>query len=118
MGIAQADAGGCGAPEPKTLQAVARLARAGGDCVQLSEVQALVERHSLDEERAREVVEEIERRGARVDDDCGRQAWRVHYSNPQVRAAAADALGMFLDEMARYPLLTAAREVEALRTVA
>ena len=103
--------------EPRTVQVVARLARTGGDCVQLSEVQALVQRHGLDEEQASEVVEEIERRGARVDDDCGRPAERLRYSNPQVRAATADALGMFLDEMARYPLLTAAEEVELAKRV-
>ncbi|MGH2687819.1 MAG: sigma-70 family RNA polymerase sigma factor, partial [Actinomycetota bacterium] len=103
--------------QPRTLQAVARLARAGGDCVQRSDVQALDERHGLDEEQASEVVEEIERRGARVDDDCGRPAERTRYSNPHVRAATADALGMFLDEMARYRLLTAAEEVELAKRI-
>jgi RNA polymerase primary sigma factor len=98
--------------EPKTHQAIARLVRKGGDCVQLSEVQDLVQRYDLDEEQASEVLEEIQRRGARVDDDCGRPAPNAGYSNRRVGAATADALGMFLEEMGRYPLLTAAEEVE------
>ncbi|HEY8200462.1 MAG TPA: sigma-70 family RNA polymerase sigma factor [Actinomycetota bacterium] len=98
-------------------RAIDRLVPAGVDCVELSAVEDLVGAHGLDDEQTHEVFEEIERRGARVDDDCGKNVASVGYQNGSVSAATADTLGMFLAEMGRYPLLTAAEEVELAKRV-
>jgi RNA polymerase primary sigma factor len=99
--------------QPKVHRAIDRLVRRGGNCVELSAVEDLVNDAELDDEQSTEVFEEIGRRGARVEDDCGRRrADPTNYSNRTVSTAAADVLGMFLSEMSRYPLLTASEEVE------
>jgi RNA polymerase primary sigma factor len=99
------------------MQAIDRLVRRGTDCVELSAVESLVHEHDLDHEQTHEVLEEIQHRGARVDDDCGRNVESAGYSNRSVSAATADTLGMFLAEMGRYPLLTAEEEVELAKRV-
>jgi RNA polymerase primary sigma factor len=103
--------------QPKVTQAIDRLVRRSGDCIELSLVEDLVNRFDLDDMQTTEVFEEIEGRGARVDDDCGRSVESARYSNREVSTATADTLGMFLAEMGRYPLLTAAEEVELAKRI-
>ncbi len=62
--------------------------------------------------------EELERRGIEVTDDCVRgDASDPGYSNSELAAATTDSLQLFLNEIGRYPLLTAQEEVELAKRI-
>jgi RNA polymerase primary sigma factor len=87
-----------------------RGARAG--CLEMSEVQRVAHEAGVDEEKMSELYGTIEGRGIELSDDCERDgAHDAEYSNGELATVTADILGLFLDEMARYPLLTAKEEV-------
>jgi len=72
----------------------------------------------LPEEELYAVYEEIEARGIKLNEHCGREEIRApQYVTHELAAATADSLQMFLNEMGRYPLLTAAEEVELAKRV-
>jgi RNA polymerase primary sigma factor len=51
-------------------------------------------------------------------DDCSRAIEEdVAYTNPQLASATTDSLQLFLNEAGRYPLLTAAQEVEIAKKI-
>ena len=58
------------------------------------------------------LYEELDERGIELQDDCGREREESTYVNGDLAVATTDALQLFLNEAARYPLLTAAEEVE------
>jgi RNA polymerase primary sigma factor len=81
-------------------------------CIDLSEVNEVVEALDLDEARVETLFEEIESRGYELSDDCGRDVpEQVSYANDELAAVTTDALQLFLSDVRRYPLLTAAQEV-------
>ena len=87
-------------------------------CVELSEVDRLAQTLELDDEQLESVYRELDERGIEIRDDCGRE--RVPdstYVNGDLSVATTDALQLFLNEMARYPLLTAAEEVELAKLI-
>ncbi len=86
-------------------------------CLELSEVAALVEQLELGDEEAEDLYEEIERRGIDLRDDCGRERAAGTYVNGDLAVATTDALQLFLNEAARYPLLTADEEVALAKGV-
>jgi RNA polymerase primary sigma factor len=87
-------------------------------CIELSELHALVEALDLSEDRVEALIEEIEGRGIELADDCGREpAEHVTYANEDLAAATTDALQLFLQEVRRYPLLTAAEEVDLAKRI-
>ena len=87
-------------------------------CVELSEVDALVESAHLDEEETAALYDELEARGIDVTDDCGRAAADgPTIVNGEMTTSTTDALQLFLNEMGRYKLLTAAEEVELAKRV-
>jgi RNA polymerase primary sigma factor len=91
---------------------------AGAECVELSAVDAVVEELDLDPDDVEAVYRELEDRGFAVRDDCGRaDTPDPTYVNGDLSAATTDALQLFLNEMARYPLLTAAEEVELAKRI-
>jgi RNA polymerase primary sigma factor len=88
------------------------------DCVSLSALSELAQELELDEDEATEIQEALEARGIRVSDDCGRDsAEPTHYSNTDLAGITTDALQIFLNEIRRYPLLTAAEEVDLSKRV-
>src|SRR2546426_4640028 len=90
--------------------------RAG--CLELSEVQGLVERLHLEGEDVTELHEEIARRGIDLRDAWERKgAEEASCDNAELATATADSLGLFLNEMARYPLLTAQEEVALAKRI-
>src|SRR6185437_8292741 len=87
-------------------------------CVSASELHELVARLELDDEDTENLLERLEAAGIDVTDDCSRAIEEdVTYTNQQVAAATTDSLQLFLNEAGRYPLLTAAQEVELAKLV-
>ena len=87
-------------------------------CLELSEVSQLIEALDLDDRGIAEVFEQIQSCGVEISDDCGREVpEQVRYEPEELTAATTDALGMFLRELRRYPLLTAAQEVELAKRI-
>ena len=87
-------------------------------CVNLSAFETLVESLDLDDQELAEVYEQIEERGIELSDDCSNAgAAEAHYSNTEVAAMTTDSLQLFLNEAGRWPLLTAAEEVELAKAI-
>ncbi len=86
-------------------------------CINLSTVSQFVQEVELDEEEAEALEAQIEERGIEVTDDCGHAAPESTYVNGDLATATTDALQLFLNEMGRYPLLTAEQEVELAKRI-
>jgi RNA polymerase primary sigma factor len=87
-------------------------------CVSASELSELVARLELDDEDTETLLERLDAAGIEITDDCSRAIEDdVTYTNPQVAAATTDSVQLFLNEAGRYPLLTAAQEVELAKRV-
>ncbi len=87
-------------------------------CVNLSELSELVQELDLDDDAAQALEDRLESRGIDVTDDCGRDGIEeTRVSNGAVAAETTDALQLFLNEIRRYPLLSAAEEVELAKRV-
>jgi len=86
-------------------------------CLELSEVSALFEQLDLGDDDVEEFYRELERRGIELSDDCGRNVVDSTYVNGDLAAATTDSLQLFLNEAARYPLLTADEEVALAKRV-
>jgi RNA polymerase primary sigma factor len=87
-------------------------------CVNLSAFTDLVNELELDQEEVSGLHEQLEERGIELSDDCGLPDIEdTTYENTQVAAMTTDSLQLFLNEAGRYPLLTAAEEVELSKRV-
>ena len=87
-------------------------------CLELSEVERLAEELELDDDDIEALYQEIDERQIPLRDDCGRdRAPGPRYENGELAAATANSLQLFLNEMARYPLLTAKEEVELAKRI-
>ncbi|MDQ4030380.1 MAG: sigma-70 family RNA polymerase sigma factor [Actinomycetota bacterium] len=87
-------------------------------CLNLSEVTDFLAEAELDEEEVETLYRTLEERGIELTDDCGRtKADEASYVNGDLAHATTDALQLFLNEAARYPLLTAAEEVELAKRI-
>jgi RNA polymerase primary sigma factor len=87
-------------------------------CVHMTELYETAQRLELEEEEIEALLERLEGHGIDVTDDCSRAVEEeVSYTNPQVASATTDSLQLFLNEAGRYPLLTAAQEVELAKRI-
>jgi RNA polymerase primary sigma factor len=86
-------------------------------CINLTELTSLVQTLDLEEEDVDAVYERIEQRGIELTDDCGRESVDVTYLNGDLAVSTTDALQLFLNEVGRYPLLTAEEEVELAKRI-
>jgi RNA polymerase primary sigma factor len=87
-------------------------------CIEYSEVDEVAQTLDLEDDDVQELYEEIERRGIELKDDCARQAApHATYVNGDLAQATTDALQLFLNEIGRYPLLTAKEEVELAKRI-
>ena len=87
-------------------------------CVSASELSEVAARLELEDEEVESLLERLESAGIDVTDDCSRAIEEdVTYTNQQVAAATTDSLQLFLNEAGRYPLLTAAQEVELAKRI-
>ncbi|MFN8188622.1 MAG: sigma-70 family RNA polymerase sigma factor [Gaiellales bacterium] len=87
-------------------------------CVELSELEELTDALGLDDDAIASLYDELEARGIEVHDDCA-----VHHvpatriENGDLATATTDALQLFMNEIGRYPLLTARQEVELAKRI-
>jgi RNA polymerase primary sigma factor len=87
-------------------------------CIEYSEVDEVAQTLDLEDEQVEEVYEEIERRGIELKDNCAREsAHAATYVNGDLAHATTDALQLFMNEVGRYPLLTAKEEVELAKRI-
>ena len=87
-------------------------------CINMSAFTQLVQELELDDEELNGLYEQIEQRGIELTDDCSLpDVEEATYVNEQVAAMTTDSLQLFLNEAGRYPLLTAAEEVELAKQI-
>ena len=102
---------------PAPLAALLERAEEAG-CVNLSELDAIARRLDCDDDDLPALHEAFEARGIDVTDDCGRTGVApTSYANGTLAHATTDALGLFLNEIRRHPLLTAEEEVELAKRI-
>jgi RNA polymerase primary sigma factor len=83
----------------------------------LSQFSEFVQEHELDDEQLARLYEELDSRNIDLTDDCGRQESESTYVNGDLAVATTDALQLFLNEAAKWPLLTADEEVELAKRI-
>jgi RNA polymerase primary sigma factor len=86
-------------------------------CVDESRLSATVEELELDDEEIDGLRARLQEEGIEVRDDCGQQAPPTRVSNGELAGYTTDALQLFVNEAGRYPLLTAAEEVELAQAI-
>jgi RNA polymerase primary sigma factor len=87
-------------------------------CINLSAFTALVQELDMEDEELNGLYEQIEQRGIDLTDDCGLpEVEESTYVNSAIAAMTTDSLQLFLNEAGRYPLLTAAEEVELAKRI-
>ena len=100
---------------------LARLLDTAEDCgcVNLSELDTIARRLGWPDDELCQLHETFEARGIDVTDDCGRSNVppTTDYSNGGIAVATTDALGLFLNEIRRHPLLRAEEEIELAKRI-
>ena len=87
-------------------------------CVHMTELYELVQKLEMEEDDIESLLEKLDAHGIDLTDDCSRAIEEeVVYTNQQVASATTDSLQLFLNEAGRYPLLTAAQEVELAKAI-
>ena len=107
-------------PQAPLDAAFATLVERGQEagCVNTSEVGELAQSLDLDESDVHALYERLQERSIDVTDDCERDgAGDGTYVNDGLASSTTDALRLFLNEISRYPLLTAAEEVELAKRI-
>jgi len=105
------------------MDAVAVLIEHGEEhgCLHFHELDGLAQRLELDEEELEALLDRIESSGIELHDDCARSLTsdeaEITYTNDALVGATSDALQLFLNQIGRYPLLTAAEEVELAQRI-
>jgi len=87
-------------------------------CINMSAFTTLVQDLELDDDELTGLYEQIEERGIELTDDCSLpEVDEATYVNSEIAAMTTDSLQLFLNEAGRYPLLTAAEEVELAKLI-
>ena len=87
-------------------------------CLDMSALNEALGELELGDDEVDALYRELEERGVDITDDCGRaDATDGTYVNGDLATATTDALQLFLNEAAKYPLLTAAEEVELAKLI-
>ncbi len=99
------------------LRALMEHAEEAG-CVNLSAFTQVLTELDLDDEEVSALYEKFEEREIELTDDCSLpDVGETHFTNESVAAMTTDSLQLFLNEAGRYPLLTAAEEVELAKRI-
>jgi len=86
-------------------------------CVTYSELDRLAAELELNEDEIEDVYRRLDELDVDVSDDCGREVAGSEYGNGALAGATTDSLQLVLNEIGRYPLLTAAEEIELAKRV-
>jgi len=87
-------------------------------CVNLSEFDELVQTLELMDDDVDALEAHLEAQGSDIDDDCVRAGIEpTTFRNGELAAATTDALQLFLNEIRRYPLLTADQEIHLSKRI-
>ena len=88
-------------------------------CLNLSELNEVVQEHELDDEQLGRLYEDLEARHIELTDDCARRDTDGDstFVNGDLAVATTDALQLFLNEAGKWPLLTAEEEVELAKRI-
>src|ERR671916_1860179 len=107
------------AADQATQEAFASLLTRGEEqgCINISEFHDLIQSLELEEDEVSNLYEQLEQRGVDITDDCGRETQDATYVNGNLAVSTTDALQLFLNEIGRYPLLTAQEEVELAKAI-
>jgi RNA polymerase primary sigma factor len=93
-----------------------RGAEAG--CLRFSEVERLTDERDLGPAEIDALLAELDARGVDLRDDCARApAAPATIVNGDLAASTVESLQLFLNEIARYPLLTPRQEVELAKRI-
>ena len=104
------------ASRPEVAALIARGEERG--CINLSEFDELAQALELHDEDVDALEAHLESQGIEITDDCGRSGVEpTVFRNGELAAATTDALQLFLNEIRRYPLLTASEEVELSKRI-
>ncbi|HKP20968.1 MAG TPA: sigma-70 family RNA polymerase sigma factor [Thermoleophilaceae bacterium] len=101
---------------PEVAALIARGEERG--CINLSEFDELAQALELVDEDVDALETHLESQGIDITDDCGRAGVEpTTFRNGELAAATTDALQLFLNEIRRYPLLTAQEEVDLSKRI-
>ncbi len=102
---------------PEVASLLARAEERG--CIALSELDELAQSLELSDEDVESLESHLESQGIDLSDDCGREDAEPStiYRNGELAAVTTDALQLFLNEIRRYPLLTASEEIELAKRI-
>jgi RNA polymerase primary sigma factor len=107
-------------PELTARPEVAALLGRGEErgCVNLSELDEVVQALDLLADDVDVIEEQLDNRGIELTDDCGRPGLEhTAFRNGELAATTTDALQLFLNEIRRYPLLSADEEIELAKRI-
>jgi RNA polymerase primary sigma factor len=101
---------------PEVAALIARGEERG--CINLSEFDELGQTLELVDDDLAALEAHLESQGIEITDDCGRAGVEpTTFRNGELAAATTDALQLFLNEIRRYPLLSAPEEVELSKRI-
>ena len=86
-------------------------------CIDLSEVDELVQALELDDDDVGRLYEQLEARGIDLRDDCGRESEPAPVDDVALASATTDTLQLFLNEIGRHRLLTPDEEIELAKRI-
>jgi RNA polymerase primary sigma factor len=87
-------------------------------CVHESEIDGLAQALELDDEHVEELRDRVAAAGLEVHDDCGKAGVApTSYANGDLAHYTIDAMGQFLKEVGRYPLLAPGEELELAKRI-
>jgi RNA polymerase primary sigma factor len=87
-------------------------------CLDLSELAELAQELDMADDDLQALHERLEARGIEVGDDCANGATPgAHYNNEELVVMTSDTLQLFLRDVRRHPLLSAAEEIELAKCI-
>src|SRR5687768_1285504 len=86
-------------------------------CLELSEVDELVQALEMDDAELGTLYEQLDSRGIELRDNCGRESEQRVLDELQLASATTDALQLFLNEIGRHRLLTPAEEIDLAKKI-